>query len=197
MIIIPIRNLRDFMDPRYLIPGLACASFLPIPVVVAADYLSIDMAQKAVYPDADSFQEVVLRQSPEQLQAILARAGPQPPHGVIRIWSASRNGVLLGHVLVDEVIGRQSLITYALGIDGSGSIRNLEIMAYRESHGGEIRNPAWRGQFARRSDLDQLRFRTDIKNISGATLSSEHVTQGVRWLLALWQAALRPSNGAV
>ena len=40
--------------------------------------------------------------------------------------------------------------------------------------------------------LDQLRFRTDIKNISGATLSSEHVTQGVRWLLALWQAALKP-----
>jgi hypothetical protein len=41
-----------------------------------------------------------------------------------------------------------------------------------------------------------LRFRTDIKNISGATLSSEHVTQGVRWLLALWQSALQPVNGA-
>jgi Na+-translocating ferredoxin:NAD+ oxidoreductase RnfG subunit len=184
------------MDQRYLIPGLVLASALPVPVVVAAEYLSIDTAQRAVYPDADSFQEVVLRQSPEQLQAILVRAGPQPPHGVMRIWSASRNGVLLGHVFVDEVIGRQSLITYAVGIDSSGSIRNLEIMAYRESHGGEIRNPAWRGQFAHRSDLDQLRFRTDIKNISGATLSSEHVTQGVRWLLALWQAALRPSNGA-
>jgi hypothetical protein len=55
---------------------------------------------------------------------------------------------------------------------------------------------AWRGQFAQRNSLDQLRFRTDIKNISGATLSSEHVTQGIRWLLALCQSALRPAAGA-
>lgn len=184
------------MDPRYLIPGVLFAWFIPASAVVASDYLSIDAAQKAIYPEADAFQDVVLRQSPEQLQAVLVRAGPQPAHGTIRIWSATRNGVPLGHLFVDEVIGRQSLITYALGIDTDGSIRNLEIMTYRESHGGEIRNPAWRAQFARRSNLDQLRFRTDIKNISGATLSSEHVTQGVRWLVALWQAALRPSTGA-
>jgi len=72
----------------------------------------------------------------------------------------------------------------------------LEIMAYRESHGGEVRNPAWRAQFNRRNELEQLRFRTDIKNISGATLSSEHVTEGVRWLMALWQATLRPASAA-
>lgn len=72
-----------------------------------------------------------------------------------------------------------------------GEIRALEIMAYRESHGGEVRNPQWRGQFLHRSQLSQLEFRANIKNISGATLSSEHVTQGVRWLVALWQAGLQ------
>ena len=184
------------MDSRHLFTGLLLGSLLPVPIVVAADYLSIDAAQKAVYPEADAFQELALQQSPAQLQSILAQAGPQPPHGTIRIWRATHNGVLLGHVFVDEVIGRQNLITYALGIDPSGAIRGLEIMAYRESHGSEVRNPAWRAQFARRNELDQLRFGTDIKNISGATLSSEHVTQGVRWLVALWQAALRPADGA-
>jgi FMN-binding domain len=139
---------------------------------------------------------VLLPRTPEQIQALSARAGLQPPHGTLRIWSATRGGVLLGHVFVDEVIGRQNLITYALGIDTGGALRNLEILAYRESHGGEIRNAAWRAQFTGRDALEQLRFRTDIKNISGATLSSEHVTQGVRWLLALWQSALRPAGGA-
>lgn len=182
------------MDTRHLVPGLIFSYLLPVPVVVAADYLDIDAAQKAIYPQADAFQDVVLQQSPAQLRAILALAGAQPPHGTIRIWRASRQGVLLGHIFVDEVIGRQSLITYALGIDADGSIRDLEIMAYRESHGSEVRNPAWRAQFVKRNDLDQLRFRTDIKNISGATLSSEHVTQGVRWLVALWQATLRPGT---
>jgi hypothetical protein len=177
-------------------PGLIFAALLPVPIVVAADYLSVDAAQKAVYPEASSFEEMVVTQNPEQLQALLARAGPQPPHGMIRIWKATKNGALLGHFFVDEVIGRQNLITYAVGIDANGALRNLEIMAYRESHGGEVRNPAWRAQFNDHSKLEQLRFRTDIKNISGATLSSEHVTEGVRWLLALWQAALRPTPGS-
>ncbi len=178
------------------IPGLILTALAPASLVVAADYLSVDAAQKAVYPDADAFAEIVVTQSPEQIKALLAQAGPQPTHGTIRIFKATRNGATLGHVFVDEVIGRENLITYAIGIDPDGTLRNLEIMSYRESHGGEIRNPAWRAQFDHRNSLDQLRFRTDIKNISGATLSSEHVTQGVRWLKALWQATLRPPNTA-
>ena len=170
------------------------ATLVPAPIVVAAEYLSVDAAQRAVFPEADAFQEVVVAPTPAQLQVLLAQAGTQPPHGTIRIWKALRGGVAIGHFFVDEVIGRQSLITYAVGIDSGGALRNLEIMAYRESHGGEVRNPAWRSQFDRRSELGQLRFRTDIKNISGATLSSEHITEGVRWLLALWQATLRPSG---
>jgi hypothetical protein len=169
------------------------STLLPVPIVVAADYLTIDEAQQAAFPEADGFQEVVINQSPAQLQALLATVGPQPPHGVIRTWKATRGGQLVGHFFVDEVIGRQNLITYAIGIDVEGKLHNLEILSYRESHGGEVRNSAWRAQFDNRTQLDQLRFRTDIKNISGATLSSEHVTEGVRWLLALWQAALRPS----
>ena len=181
---------------RHPYPLLILTALSPASIVVAADYLSLDAAQKAVYPEADAFQEWVVKQTPEQINALLAQAGPQPPHGTIRIFKATRNGTLLGHVFVDEVVGRENLITYAIGIDADGALRNLEIMSYRESHGGEVRNPGWRAQFDHRDSLDQLRFRTDIKNISGATLSSEHVTQGVRWLLALWQATLRPTAGA-
>ncbi len=179
------------------LPGLLFLALLPTaPMVCAAEYLDIDAAQKAVFPEADTFQEIVLAQTPADRAALLERAGPQPAHGRLRVFRATRGGALVGHLLIDEVVGRQNLITYALGIEPQGGLRDLEIMAYRESHGGEIRNPAWRAQFHGRSELDQLRFRTDIKNISGATLSSEHVTQGVRWLLALWQATLRAQPAA-
>lgn len=176
--------------------AIVAALASPVPIVMAADYLSIEAAQKAIYPDADEFQEVLVAPSAAQLQAILARAGEQPPHGTIRIWKALHQGTPLGHVLVDEVIGRQSLITYAVGIDPAGALRNLEILSYRESHGGEVRNAAWRAQFNGRNELEQLRFGTDIKNISGATLSSEHITEGVRWLMALWRATLGPHDSA-
>ncbi len=90
------------------------------------------------------------------------------------------------------MVGRQDFITYAVGIDSAGKLRPVEILEYRESHGGEIRNKRWLQQFEGRTDLDQLRFRTDIKNIAGATLSSEHVTQGVRRILALWENLVKP-----
>ena len=92
------------MDLRFQIPGLMLVALAPIHVAVAADYLSVDAAQKAIFPRGDAFQEVLLPQSAEQLQSLLALAGPQPPHGMVRIWRASRGGVTLGHFFVDEVI---------------------------------------------------------------------------------------------
>jgi hypothetical protein len=178
----------------HLTPGVIATAVLPVPMVVAAEYLSVDAAQQAIYPEADSFAEVVLQVDAAQCAAIAALAGPQPTHGALHVFRAMHGGVTLGHVLIDEVVGRQDLISYAIGVDASGSMRTLEILAYRESHGGEIRNRAWREQFVHRASLAELRFRTDIKNIAGATLSSEHVTQGVRWLLALWQTSLRGAD---
>jgi hypothetical protein len=182
------------MSTRHLTGVLGALGTLGVvsaPVVIAADYLTLEQAQKAFFPNADDYRELALTLTPAQRQAIANVAGPQPPHGHLRIWAARNHGTLLGHVFVDEVIGRQDLITYAACIDTRGRLGTIEILSYRESHGGEIRNHAWRAQFADKDSIEQLRFRTDIKNIAGATLSSEHVTQGVRWLVALWQNALR------
>jgi Na+-translocating ferredoxin:NAD+ oxidoreductase subunit G len=75
----------------------------------------------------------------------------------LRSWKAFRGDELLGYVFVDEVVGRQDFITYAAGIDPAGRLGTLEVLAYRESHGGEVRSDSWRHQFAGRQKLDQLR----------------------------------------
>ncbi len=156
------------------IPFLATAGLaaLAAPVeLVAADYLSLEAAQRGCFAQADRFDAVVLALNPAQRQAVTDLAGPQPPHRSLRAWKAMRGPDLLGYVFVDEVLGRQDMITYAIGIDASGRLGTLEVLSYRESHGGEIRGTAWRNQFDGRSELQQLRFGTDIKNIAGATLS--------------------------
>ena len=43
----------------------------------------------------------------------------------------------------------------------------------------------WRNQFVHKSAADPLKLDQDIRNISGATLSSRHVTEGVRRLMAI------------
>jgi FMN-binding domain len=182
-------------NPLWLgLTGLAALTTAPAQVVIAADYLTIEQAQHAAFANADRFEEIVLALSPAQKEAIAKLAGPQPPHRSLRVWRAMRGMALLGHVFIDEVIGRQDFITYALGVDVAGKLSAIEVLSYREGHGGEIRGRGWRHQFEGRHGLDELHFATDIKNIAGATLSSEHVTQGVRWLVGLWQTALRPSE---
>jgi Na+-translocating ferredoxin:NAD+ oxidoreductase RnfG subunit len=162
---------------------------LPAAPAMAAAYLSTEAAQFALFPQATSFTAASISLTEEQRQAVLRRGGPQAGHGALLAWVARRHEEVLGYVFIDEVVGRQDFITYAVGIEATGRLRPVEILQYRESHGGEIRNRRWLAQFEGRSGIEQLRFGTDIKNIAGATLSSEHVTAGVRRIVAVCQAA--------
>lgn len=184
-------------DPNPLWPAISIVAAIaaPVSVAVAATYLTPEQAQKALFPTADSFTAVDLALTPDQKRAVAAAAGPQAPHGELRAWAARRGDAVLGHVFIDNVVGREDFITYAVGIGADGKLLPVEILDYRESHGGEIRDKRWLAQFAGRADPGDLRMRADIKNIAGATLSSEHVTAGVRRILALWTTALRPNGG--
>jgi Na+-translocating ferredoxin:NAD+ oxidoreductase RnfG subunit len=102
---------------------------------------------------------------------------------------------VLGYVVVDAVVGKTELIDYAVGIGLDGTIRQVEILAYRESHGAEIRLPAWRRQFIGKGAEAALRIGDDITNISGATLSCTHVAEGVRRIVAI--VALARRDGAL
>jgi len=187
----------DHLMPGWIGALGVLAAGVPVQVSVATEYLSVEGAQKALFPQADRFTEVVLALNPTQRERVAALAGPQPPHRSLRAWRAVHGDELLGFLFIDEVIGKEDFITYAVAIDARGRLSAPEVLAYRESHGGEIRGAAWRQQFAGRQGLEQLRVQTDIKNIAGATLSCEHVTEGVRWVTALWQVALQPAPASV
>ncbi|HEX9474741.1 MAG TPA: FMN-binding protein [Steroidobacteraceae bacterium] len=174
--------------------GPLAALLAPAPPAVAADYLTVAQAQRAIFPEARAFEPVTVQLNDAQRRLLTAGAGPQPPHGRLQAWRVQGVAGPLGFFFTDEVVGRQDFIDYALGINVDGTLRTPEIMSYRESHGGEIRNAAWRRQFERRSDGARLRNAIDIRNISGATLSCEHVTAGVRYLALLWQIALQPAG---
>lgn len=93
-------------------------------------------------------------------------------------------------MIVDEVVGKHEFITLAVALDPTGAVRSVEIMEYRESYGGQVRDPRWRAQFTGKRAGQSLQLGREVKNISGATLSSKHVTDGVRRLLATYAIVL-------
>jgi Na+-transporting NADH:ubiquinone oxidoreductase subunit NqrC len=155
----------------------------------AIEYMSAAEAEALMFPEADEFAPVNLRFDNAQLQAIAERARIPARSAQWGVRVARQAKTPLGYVVVDNVIGKFELITYAVAVGTDGAIRQIEILSYRESHGGEVRLPAWRKQFVGKTVASPLRVGADIANISGATLSCTHVTDGVRRIVAVLQVA--------
>lgn len=163
---------------------LPLAAMLAAPVAQAVQYLGVEDAQRNAFPQATAFVPVPLAQDESARSKIAAVARP-PGARDPRVWRAMVDDRVLGTFFVDAVIGKQDFIVYALAVDASGRVLRLDVLEYRETHGWEIRNERWRAQFAGKTTADAVQLGQDIANISGATLSCRHVTDGVRRLLAL------------
>jgi Na+-translocating ferredoxin:NAD+ oxidoreductase RnfG subunit len=100
---------------------------------------------------------------------------------VLRI---SSNGSLQGFATVRNVKGKDQQITFLVAIDSGNALKDIDVLVYREPYGGEVAYESWRKQFRGKSSADALTVGKDIKNISGATISSHSVTLGVRKALA-------------
>ena len=156
----------------------------------AVDYLSAEQAARLMFPDADAFELRRLTLDAAQLQQLDAQGVRARSAGwTVRV--AQRAGVVQGFVVADEVVGKVELISYAVAVALDGAVRQIEILSYRESHGHEIRLPVWRRQFVGKSTTAAIRVGEDINNISGATLSCSHVTDGVRRIVAVLALARR------
>lgn len=111
----------------------------------------------------------------------------------VTLWRIEEGGVVKGWALKDDVRGKTQPITYMTVFTPGGSIHAVEILVYRESHGGEVQSAMFTRQFVGKSAESPLRVGTDIRNISGATISSRAVTNGARALAMLF-AGLRASG---
>ena len=175
--------------PVWLIaPALAAFAAAP---AYAVQYLNIEQAQKQFFPQADRFASMPVELTNEQKAFVEKAAGVRMRYSRQPVWQAFENGKPVGWVVQDEVYGKHEFITYAVALDASGAVRGVEILDYRETHGDEIRNANWRAQFTGKKHGAPLRLDNDIQNISGATLSCKHISEGVRRILALHEASLK------
>lgn len=159
-------------------------------------YLTVAEAQKLMFPQADRFEAQVIRFTREQSTAIEKKSGVKVANLGNRLWLAHAGTNLLGVLVVDQVMGKHDVIDYAVAIAPDGRLLQLEVLEYRESHGGEIRSAKWREQFKGKHAASPLKLHGDIYNLSGATISCRHVTEGVKRVLATFELVIKPRLSA-
>ena len=175
--------------PRWILP-VAISVTAPLPSY-AVQYLSVTQAQRLCFPDTDQFVATPIKFTAAQTKAIEAASGQKQLLRGQEVWRAMKGGKLLGFFVVDYVIGKHLVIDYAVALSPEGSVKQIEILNYRESYGGEIRNPDWRKQFVGKTSSSRFALNNGITNISGATLSCRHVMDGVRRILATYEVCLK------
>jgi Na+-translocating ferredoxin:NAD+ oxidoreductase RnfG subunit len=176
------------LDIRWL---AAAAIYAVAPQCIAAKYMSVDQARALIFPFADEYVAKPVQLTPEQKLEIDKLSGVAGRTAQQQVWQAMSKGRMIGWFFVDQVIGKHELITYALGINADGSVRQVQVIEYLEVYGSQVRYPQWRDQFVGKTVNSPLRIDSDIENITGATLSARHLTDGIRRLLFLHQSVLR------
>ena len=116
------------MRHQWLIPAAGFSVIAPAAqIAYCAEFMSVADAQKAAFADATAFEPVVI--AADVKAAIASTAGRFDVEP--KVWRARGANGALGWFIVDEVIGKQELITYALSLDTSGAVKALDVLVYQ------------------------------------------------------------------
>jgi len=165
----------------------------------AEPFLSFAEAKRICFTNATRFEDVQLGLNSADRKSIETAAGVKVKNSELKLAKAWSGGTIVGTVWLDHVIGKHELIDYVVAISPEGKVTQVEILEYREHYGGQIRQQDWRAQFKGKTADAPLKHGRDIYNISGATLSCRHVTEGVKRVLATYHhmrdRLLNPATG--
>lgn len=145
-------------------------------------YMSDEQAAKIFFPN-QIFKKETFALTEEEIKKIESASNEVVRNKNLVILKAKDGSI----VFIDQVLGKHEFITYAVGLTKDGHVQGVEILEYRESFGHQVRREEWRKQFVGKDKNATLKLDQDIKNLSGATLSSAHISGGVRRVLQTYE----------
>ncbi len=156
---------------------------LPIALVARAEvFMSEEQAAHLIFPNKIMAPKTT-ELSPDQIKIIEKKSNETVRQKKVKFF-ISPTGEM---VVIDQVLGKHEFITYAVGIEPSGKVKQIEILEYKETYGLEIKRESWLKQFYGKNKEAPFKLNEDIKNIGGATLSSKHLTDGVRRIMNTYE----------
>ena len=157
---------------------------------IAEELAKPEKALKAIFSEAEScdFKKITL--TGEQIADIERKADINfsGAHSQEIIFCAvQKQGEIVGYAFEDTVIGKWGPIHYLLGVSTEGKVKGVVVLDYKEIRGRPVAKKRFLGQYKGKDINDPLKLREDIDGITGATISSRSLTDGVRKLLNVYE----------
>jgi hypothetical protein len=153
-----------------------------------AFYLNVEQAQQLLFPKA-TFTEDFRTIPVKDMEAVYEDTRVRVTDPTFHLWRVSTGE----YFIIDQVIGRDDTVTYAIGLDKNGVVKGIEVMECWEEF-NKVRLPEWRAQFVGKHRGEVIPKKT-IELISGTTLSSIHITEGVSRVLATFALMMGDPQG--
>ncbi len=159
-----------------------------VATIRAEQLTTFEEALHSTFPESDSTQTHVIHLSPDQVSTIQDKANlPKPPLSQYQIIVVQNQNKTIGYTFEDTVAGKWGPIHYFLGLDAFGKILAVKVLAYQERRGRPVAEKRFTQQFVGKDQNNPVRLRKDIQGITGATISSRGLTDGVRKLLYIFE----------
>ncbi len=161
---------------------------IPAALIVAApaaayDFLTLAQAQAQLFPGEKLVKKPV-KLTDAQIAAIMKESGIGVYRSTVQAWR-SKNGEWM---VLDQVLGRQDTITYAVAFTPEGAVKAVEILVCEALYDG-VRKQTWLAQFIGKNP-ETMKVLTSIETISGTTLSSVNIAEGIMRLIATHKLVL-------
>ena len=156
--------------------------------------LTREQAVREIFPEvartADE-RRALAAAAKRDLERTLGRRIVEDTIDVVKVYDAQ--GTLRGYAVVTEEIGKYRPITFMVGATPELRVRDVAVMVYRESRGGDVKRRRFLAQYRGKSAKDPIDLGRDIINISGATISVRSLNAGVKRVLAELAAVYGPA----
>jgi len=157
-------------------------------------YLTEEEAVAQALEGADSVVSRTVSPSREEAEMLADQLGAAMLDSAYVFHLAVVGSTVTRCVVVVNTMGQYQPITLAVTLRMDGSVDGVQIMVYRESRGSEVRRRAFLEQFEGRSADEGIRLGGGIRHITGATISSRGVTDGVRLAARLQRLLVHHSS---
>jgi Na+-translocating ferredoxin:NAD+ oxidoreductase RnfG subunit len=182
--------VKHFVLAVLVVMGLAWARTAE----AAATYFTTPQVLKEFFPKSEKVGFRKVKLGAPELAAVQARLGYRPARSEYVIFVATTGGKVDGYAIIDDEMGQHEQITFAVKLSPQGTVERHEVMVYRESYGEEITDSRFRRQFQGKTAKDPVRAGVDIDVVTGATISSRAMANGVRRaLILLDELVLKPA----
>ncbi|TXS91971.1 FMN-binding protein [Parahaliea maris] len=154
----------------------------------AVDLQTVEEAGNKIYPDASLSPADFTIPSTDFAQ--LKREFDVPAFRPnVKAWRTQEGDWLF----LDQVYGLADIVSYMVGINQAGEIVGLEILTCAEGFCDNLFTVEWRAQLSE-ARVGKWRPRDRVPIISGSTMSTTHVADGVKKMLAIHAAYLPGQN---